>query len=452
VKANPPLQRVSRGRETYTGLAGHAGMLDGETAVRKQDWIAEFEALKRQRGTAPATRAPEPCGTLCSRLVESVKEFAIFMIDPNGVILTWNAGAERIKQYRADEVLGRNFRMLYTPDDQAAGRPEKNLRDVLKHGQTEDIGWRMKKDGSWFWADAVLTTVLDESGKLVGFAKVIRDLSDINMAEQQARDLEQTLRMERLRDQFLSLVSHELRTPLTAILGFAALLSENEQHRLTPEQDQYARSILSATEDLTHQVNNLIDLTTLQAGKLNLEPAPMNFSEIVLGAMHAVQPKAQAKHLWFANHVTPDLPEMVGDPARIAQVLITVLGNAIKFAPSGGRIDIRAAVDDGFLRCEVADTGPGISAEDLEKLFKPFSQADMSATRRHGGLGIGLSISKTLVEAHGGHIGVISAPGKGSTFWFTLPVDGRALSPDAESRAQAPAASGRGRPRRDRPR
>jgi signal transduction histidine kinase len=302
----------------------------------------------------------------------------------------------------------------------------------------------MKKDGTWFWADAVLTTVLDDEGKVLGFAKVIRDLSEINMAEQQARDIEATQRMDRLKDQFLALVSHELRTPLTAIFGYAALLSENEESRLTAEQDQYARSILSATADLTKLINNLIDLTTLQAGKLNLEPAPVNFSEIVLGAMHAVQTKAQAKHLWLANHATPDLPEVVGDPERIAQVLINVVTNAIKFTPDGGRIDIRAAVDDGFMRCEVSDTGPGISAEDLETLFKPFSQADMSATRDYGGLGIGLSISKTLVEAHGGHIGVISAPGKGSTFWFTLPLDGHAIVRDAK-RGQARSSAGRGR-------
>jgi PAS domain S-box-containing protein len=412
--------------------------------VTKEDWITEFEALKQQRGTAPAPRSVEGRRMLFSHLVQSVKEFAIFMLDADGMILTWSAGAERIKQYRADEVIGRNYRMLYTPDDQAAGRPEKNLRDVLKYGQTEDIGWRMKKDGTWFWADAVLTTVLDDDGKVLGFAKVIRDLSEINMAEQQARDIEATQRMDRLKDQFLALVSHELRTPLTAIFGYAALLSENEESRLTAEQDQYARSILDATADLTKLINNLIDLTTLHAGKLNLEPAPVNFSEIVLGAMHAVQTKAREKHLWLANHATPDLPEMVGDPERIAQVLINVVSNAIKFTPEGGRIDIRAAVDDGFMRCEVSDSGPGISAGDLEKLFKPFSQADMSATRDYGGLGIGLSISKTLVEAHGGHIGVISAPGKGSTFWFTLPLDGHAMVRDAK-RGQARASAGRGR-------
>lgn len=417
--------------------------------MRKPEWIAEFEALKRQRGTVRSSPAKVSDGALCSRLVQSVKEFGIFIIDPEGVILSWNAGAERIKQYRRDEVIGRNFRMLYTPDDQAAGRPEKNLRDVLKHGQTEDIGWRMKKDGTWFWADAVITTVLDDAGRLVGFAKVIRDLSEINMAEKQAREIELNRRMDCLKDQFLSLVSHELRTPLTAIFGYAALLSENEHDRLTAEQDQYARSILGATADLTTLINNLIDLTTLQAGKLHLDPAPLNFSEVVLGAIHAVQPKAQEKHLWLANHANPDLPEMIGDATRIAQVVINVVANAIKFTPAGGRIDIRAFVDDGFMRCEVSDAGPGISPEDLEKLFKPFSQGDMSATRDYGGLGIGLSISKTLVEAHGGHIGVMSAPGKGSTFWFTLPMDGTAIRHEMEL-PQARPTTRRGAARRDR--
>ncbi|MFN3429259.1 MAG: ATP-binding protein [Candidatus Sericytochromatia bacterium] len=387
------------------------------------DWPFELAKLKNQLGvTGEASGVLLDGSVLYKRLIGSIKEFAVFMLNADGEVISWNEGAQRIKQYRADEVLGKHYRMLYTPEDQRAGRPEKNLRDALQYGQTEDIGWRMKKDGSLFWADAVISTVYGDDGRVVGFSKVIRDLTEINKADQQSRALELAAGIDRLKDQFLSLVSHELRTPLTTLMGYVVLLDEEGVGAITEDQHQYMQHILKVTETLTKLVNDLIEMTTIRAGKLRLETDPMNFGEVVLGAVFAVQSRAQAKNLWLANHVPSTLPELVADAERVAQVLVNVLDNAIKFTPEGGRIDIRASVENGTMRCEVQDTGEGIAPEDIEKLFKEFSQADMSATRAHGGLGIGLSIAKTLVERHGGHIGVLSRKGRGSTFWFTLPM------------------------------
>lgn len=387
-----------------------------------ENWAAEFKKLQGQTGVvAPALYAdPTGCG-LFKRLVTSINEFAVFLLDAEGHILTWNQGATRIKQYTETEVLGHHFRMLYTEEDQRAGRPEKNLGDALRFGQTEDIGWRRKKDGSWFWADAVITVIRDDDGKLFGFGKVIRDLTEVTKAFSQAKTLEVNQRVDRLKNQFLSLVSHELRTPLTAIKGFADLVEDGSAGPMTPEQSAYMGSVLKATETLTNQINDLIEMTSFQARPLHLDFSPVNFSEIVEGVLFAVQTEARDKHLWIANHVSPDLPDIEADAHRVSQILMNIVTNAIKFTPERGRIEISGRIDANELRCEVMDTGKGISPDALENLFKQFSQADMSATRASGGLGIGLYISKALVEAHGGKIGVLSAEGKGSTFWFTLP-------------------------------
>jgi PAS domain S-box-containing protein len=387
-----------------------------------ENWAAEFKKLRGQSGVVAPALYADPTGcVLFKRLVASINEFAIFLLDPEGHILTWNQGATRIKQYTEAEVLGHHFGMLYTEEDQRAGRPEKNLGDALQFGQTEDIGWRRKKDGSWFWADAVITVIRDDDGKLFGFGKVIRDLTEVTKAFSQAKTLEVNQRVDRLKDQFLSLVSHELRTPLTTIKGFADLVEDGTAGPMTPEQSAYMGSVLKATESLTNQINDLIDMTSFQARPLHLDLSLVNFSEIVEGVVFAAQIEAQGKHLWIANHVSPDLAGIEADAHRVSQILMNIVTNAIKFTPERGRIEISGRIDANELRCEVTDTGKGISPDALENLFKQFSQADMSATRASGGLGIGLYISKTLVEAHGGKIGVSSAEGKGSTFWFTLP-------------------------------
>lgn len=383
------------------------------------DWKAEFDELLAERG---ATRRALSEGELFNLMVTRVKEYAIFMLDPDGRILTWNEGAQRIKQYRGDEVLGEHFRMLYTPDDCAAGRPEKNLADAIRHGQTEDLGWRMKKDGSWFWADAFITAIFDADGKVMGFAKVIRDLTEVNKAEARARQVDVSRQVERLKNQFLSLVSHELRTPLTAIQGFTDLIEDGSAGPTTAAQSEFLGHIQQGTQSLTRLIDDLIEMTGIHAGSLSLEPVRMNLAEVAQGVVYAIQPRAQEKHLWLANHVPLDLPEIIADSQRVSQVLLHLIDNAIKFTSPGGRVDVRASVEGDHLRCEVSDTGRGIAEADMEKLFKDFSQLNMSATRTEGGLGIGLSIAKTFIEAHGGQIGILSGGGRGSTFWFTLPI------------------------------
>ncbi|MDB5098109.1 MAG: sensory transduction histidine kinase [Cyanobacteria bacterium RYN_339] len=227
--------------------------------------------------------------------------------------------------------------------------------------------------------------------------------------------------VDQLKDRFLSILSHELRTPLNAIMGFASILDDEVGGPVTPVQHQYLGKIIGGTEILLALINDLLDMSRIQAGKFSLEPSPMrleaNLQDVTtyLGAL--ADRKAQALRLEL-----PDaLPAVLGDAQRVTQVLANLIGNAIKFTPRGGTVRIRAASLPGFVRVEVADDGPGIPPDQQGLLFQPFSQLDSSSTRAAGGAGLGLSIAKALVEAHGGRIGVESAPGQGSVFWFTLP-------------------------------
>mgnify|MGYP001439456490 CR=1 FL=1 len=353
-------------------------------------------------------------------LVESVVDYAIFMLDANGRIITWNKGAERIKGYHDEEVLGKPYEIFFSSEDVQAGKPQRLLAQARQFGHVEDLGWRLRKDGTRFWADAVITALFDAHGKLAGYAKVTRDLTELEHLQREK--IEALQQADVLKDQFISILSHELRTPINAITGFGSILDDEVVGPLTEQQHVYLHKMLAGADALLDLVNDLLDLSRIQAGRFHLSPQPYDFAMVVSEKLSSLQPLATPKHLHLINDVPQDLPLLVGDAQRIGQVLINLINNAIKFTPDEGSIRVRACLDGQVLRCEIQDTGIGVAAKDLDKLFKPFTQVDMSSTRQAGGTGLGLTISKSLVEAHGGQIGVESQPGKGSTFWFTLPL------------------------------
>jgi signal transduction histidine kinase len=233
---------------------------------------------------------------------------------------------------------------------------------------------------------------------------------------------EQLVRADRYKDEFLSIVSHELRTPLSFIKGFAGVLATEMAGPLTQEQRGYVDNIVTGADRMLFLVNDLLDLATIQAGKLTLNLQPQPIRPVIQEVLALLKPLADEKQLALAGD-GPAEPDVPLDHQRIVQVLTNLVANAIKFTPAGGSVTVTGQVQAGRLRVEVADTGLGIKAEDLGKLFQRFSQLDMSVTRKAGGTGLGLSISKALVEAHGGTIGVTSEEGHGSTFWFELPVE-----------------------------
>lgn len=235
--------------------------------------------------------------------------------------------------------------------------------------------------------------------------------------QQANRDLREA---DRYKDEFLAVVSHELRTPLSSVIGFGSMLAEGDAGPLNPEQGSYLARLLKGANELNELVRNLLELSRIQAGKFTLSCAATEYESLVQAALVDLRPMAAEKGVRLEERVTV-AGEAVLDGERIMEVIRHLVDNAVKFTPSGGHVTVTAREDGETITTEVRDTGPGIPREDLAKLFKRFQQVDMSNTRQAGGLGMGLAISKAIVEAHGGRIGVMSEPGRGSRFWFSLP-------------------------------
>ena len=226
---------------------------------------------------------------------------------------------------------------------------------------------------------------------------------------------------DQMKNQFLGILSHELRTPLNAIMGFGSILADRVVGPLNEDQARYTARILGGAEVLLALIDDLLEMSRIQAGKFSLSVHPFELVEVAIDVIETLRPLADHKGQALVLEHGP-LPRIDGDPTRVRQVITNLVANAIKFTPPGGRIVARARVEGDALRCEVVDTGVGIAEDQRDRLFRPFSQLDMTTTRPAGGTGLGLAISKALVEAHGGAIGVESQPGRGSTFWFELPL------------------------------
>jgi PAS domain S-box-containing protein len=276
-------------------------------------------------------------------------------------------------------------------------------------------------DPSTHW-DVDYVPVFDEHEAVAGILVLAVDATDRLERERlhhaQIAHLQQ---VDRMKDQFLSILSHELRTPLNAVLGFASILDDELMGPLNPNQHHFLGKIMNGTEVLLALINDLLDMSRIQAGKFALQPAPMDMAAVVREAVDQLAVLADRKGHTLTLEVPPGLPPITADAQRVKQVLINLVGNAIKFTPEGGRIVVRVAETPTHLCLQVEDNGIGISPDDLARLFHPFTQVDDSNTRAAGGTGLGLSISRALVEAHGGALNVESEPGRGSTFWFTLP-------------------------------
>ncbi len=342
-------------------------------------------------------------------LVQSVRDYAIFMLDPEGRIATWNEGARRLKGYESEEIIGQHFSRFYTEEDRKRGHPAEELEIARREGLYHEEGWRLRKDGSRFWAGVTLTA-LYRNGKLVGFAKVTRDLTE-RMRHEQA--LQEAVRV---RDEFLSIASHELRTPLTSLeLQFSSL------QRSSTWADERAQSKLATigrqVDRLTALVESLLDVSRVMAGRFTLELEPVDLGRLleeVLGRFRAQAAKV-------GSELVLSLPEgVVGqwDRLRLEQIVTNLLSNALKYGP-GKPIEIGVTADADVVTLRVRDYGMGISPGDQARIFERFERA---VSQRHfGGLGLGLWIVRQIVLALGGYISVRSQPGQGSEFMVTLP-------------------------------
>jgi PAS domain S-box-containing protein len=353
-------------------------------------------------------------------MVESVSDYAIVMLDPDGRVVSWNTGAERIKGFAADEIVGQHFARFY-PGDDAGGKPQRDLDLAAVNGRHEDEGWRVRKDGSTFWANVVFTAIRDQAGVLRGFAKLTRDLTERNEVEEALTNAKAIAEKANLaKSDFLSSMSHELRSPLNAILGFAQLM-ESDSPPPTTSQKESIGQILQAGWYLLELINEILDLALIESGKLSMSLEPVSLVEVMLECQSMIEPMAQRRgiHMTFPRFDKP--PSVKADRTRIKQVLINLLTNAIKYNQVGGSVvvECNATTTPGHIRITVTDTGPGLSLEKLSQLFQPFNRLGQEGNAEEG-TGIGLVVSKRLVELMDGVIGVESTVGTGSVFWVEL--------------------------------
>jgi PAS domain S-box-containing protein len=361
-------------------------------------------------------------------MIEGVKDYAIFMIDPRGYIESWNMGAEKIKGYKADEIIGKHFSIFYPEEEIQRDKPGYELKVAAEVGRFEDEGWRIRKDGSRFWANVLITALRDKEGTLRGFGKVTRDLTDRKQAEEERLKLarEQVARAEaeaanRTKDEFLATVSHELRTPLNAIVGWGRMIRNT---KMDEKGLAHALDIIERNAKLQAQlIDDLLDVSRIISGKLRLTVMPVELPPVIEAALDVIRPAAEAKNIRLQVMLDANAGLVSGDPDRLQQVIWNLLSNAVKFTQKGGRVQVTLEQLDSHVLITVSDTGKGIGAEFLPYVFDRFRQADSSITRLHGGLGLGLAIVRQLVDLHGGSVQAQSpGEGQGATFSLQLPV------------------------------
>ena len=357
-------------------------------------------------------------------LVESVRDYAIFALDPSGHVLTWNPGAERFKGYAADEIIGKHFSVFYPQAQIDRGFPDMELEVAAAEGRFEDEGWRIRKDGTRFWANVVITALRDETGELVAFAKVTRDLTERREAQlraiEDARRVAEAEAANRARAEFLATLSHELRTPLNAIGGYVDLITLGIRGPVTDQQIDDLKRIRRSQQHLLGIINDLLNFSRIEAGRLTYAMSFVPVGELVETAAEMVEPLAAAKHIateWPKNVRS----EVYVDRAKVEQILLNVLTNAIKFTDENGRITVTCRTGGTHEVIEVTDTGAGIPEESIDVIFEPFVQVGRTHSSAHEGAGLGLAISRDLARALGGELSVQSELGKGSTFTLTLP-------------------------------
>jgi PAS domain S-box-containing protein len=357
----------------------------------------------------------------CFRLmVESVTDHAIAMLDPEGRVVSWNAGAQRIRGYSAEEIVGQHFSRLYPPEEIDRGTPQENLEAVTTDGRLETEGWRVRKDGSRFWANVIFTAIRDPAGNLRGFANVIRDMTEPRQIEAEIANAHALAeKASRANADFLSGMSHELRTTLNAILGFAQLM-ESGSPLPTPLQKENIAKILQAGWYLLELINEILDLATIESGRLSWSLEPMSLADVMLECQNTIEPQAQKSGIRMSFPQVDRQCFIKADRTRVKQVLINLLSNAIKYNQVGGSVVVECGESaPQRLRVSVTDTGVGLSPEQLEHLFRPFSRVGQETS---AGAGIGLVVTKRLIELMGGAIGVESTVGEGSVFWIELVV------------------------------
>jgi PAS domain S-box-containing protein len=411
------------------------------------------EQIRKQNSELTDTTA------FLNNVLESSTEYSIIAMDLDGRILNWNAGARRNYGYTAEDMVGkRNAKVLHIPADLESGRVRGFMRTALETGKAEAVFERVREDGRRFTASVALTLRRDGARKPIGYVLISKDITEQKRMEEQLRSQneeleEQNRRVQeanRLKSEFLANMSHELRTPLNAIIGFSELLYDGRGGAVTVKQKNYVSDVLSSARHLLQLINDVLDLSKVESGKMEFMPEPIDPSRLVSEVCDVLRTLTAHKRITLRSEIDPGLTEMVLDQGKLKQVLFNYLSNALKFTPEEGKVTVRMlAAGPVDLRLEVEDTGIGIRPEDIPRLFVEFQQLDASASKKYPGTGLGLALTKRIVEAQGGSVGVTSVPGRGSLFYAQMPrVQASSLQSvgngkDFQAAGETPAVDGR---------
>lgn len=436
----------------YTSADVAAGKCEDELAIASRDGRFEEEGWRVRRdgsrfwSTVTITALREPSGVLIGfakvtrdlterkraeeetqrfrLLVESVKDYGIFMLSPTGVIETWNVGAERLKGYRADEIIGKHFSIFYPPSDIAAGKCELELEGASRDGRFEDEGWRLRKDGTRFWANVTITALRNPEGVLVGFAKVTRDLTERKESEERLRALAaekaalaEKARLQEFQERFLAILGHDLRNPLAAIAMGATLLRRNDS--VDASSLRVLDKIDASARRMTRMIEQILDLTrTRLSGKLDVSPVDMDLEPTLITVVEELRTAYPKRSIELEASPLPG----TWDGDRLEQVFSNLIGNAIHYGAAESPVSVKAHIDGESVIVEVHNFGPAIPEALQETIFSPFRRGTRdSRSSATAGLGLGLYISREIVRAHGGDINLRSNEADGTTFAVSLP-------------------------------
>lgn len=353
-------------------------------------------------------------------VIEEVRDYGIFALDTEGHVTSWNLGAQRIKGWEAEDVLGSHFSRFYPPETRAF-MPQEMLARARETGTAEDEGWRLRKDGSRFWANVVITALHDDQGHLRGFAKVTRDMTERRRSEDALRlAREEAIAANLAKSDFLSRTSHELRTPMSAILGFGQLL-ELDEDQFEPRHREGLQQIMKAGRHLLSLINDLLDISSIEAGGAELAHQQLDMGEILEEVHGLAAPIVTAAGLQFSLQSHGSGLSAWGDRRRVVQVILNLVANAAKYNRSGSFVQLSCEAHADGVCVSVMDDGDGVARADIPRLFTPFDRLGQQERTKVDGTGLGLALSKRLIETMGGQIGY-DAPEKGARFWFTLPV------------------------------
>ena len=364
---------------------------------------------------------------------------AIVSKDLNGIVTSWNAAAEKMFGYTSDEMVGHSITRII-PKERLA--EETYVLGEVRAGRRVDHFETVRHDkwGNPIDISLTISPILDHTGRVIGASKIARDITKHKRLQESQREAEareeaarrEVLEIEnrrfqessRLKSEFVANMSHELRTPLNSIIGFAELMVDQRHGPMPPKYIEFTSLILKSAQHLLQLINEILDLAKVESGKIDLKPEALDLARVVQDVTSVAGGLARQRDVHIEAFVDPQIGTVCLDPNRFKQVLYNYLSNAIKFSPEHGRVRVHARPEGQDHFClEVQDWGIGIKPEDVSRLFIEFQQLDAGTAKRHGGTGLGLALTKRLVEAQGGSVGVRSEPGVGSTFFAKLPKD-----------------------------